>query len=76
MVRIIYLRDKCIGCGYCVQFAPGRWYIDNNDGKSNLLEAVSKKGFYMVTVPDFEYEMNLEAANSCPSKIIKVQKLG
>jgi len=75
MVRIIHQRAKCIGCNYCVEVAPYRWTMDENDGKSNLLEAKEKRGMYLVLVSDDEYNDNREAAQICPVNIIRVEKV-
>ena len=74
MIRITHQREKCIGCGYCVEVAPYRWRMNDKDGKSDLVSAKNKKGFYNVVVADDEYEDNKEAAELCPVKIIKVEK--
>ncbi len=73
MIRIIHQRAKCIGCNYCAEVAPSRWYMDENDGKSNLIDAKEKKGIFIVITTDDEYEENLEAAEICPVNIIKVE---
>ena len=74
MIRIIHQRNKCIGCFYCVEVAPDRWIMNEKDGKSSLLYAKNKKGIYIATGQDFEYEENKEAEKLCPVKIIKVEK--
>lgn len=43
MVRIIYHREKCIGCNGCVEAAPERWRISKRDGRSHLIEEKQKK---------------------------------
>jgi ferredoxin len=75
MIRITHYREKCIGCFYCVELAPQRWQIDENDGKCNLLDSKSKKGIFIAIAPDFEYDENLEAQNSCPVNCIKVERV-
>ncbi len=75
MIRITHIREKCIGCYYCVEFAPQRWEMDETDGKSNLLGATEKKGIYTVVVPNFELQENIDAQNSCPVNCIKVEKI-
>ena len=75
MLRITHHREKCIGCGYCVEVAPYRWQMNANDGKSDLISAKNKKGFYNLSVADDEYKNNKEAAELCPVKIIKVEKI-
>ena len=74
MVRITHYRAKCIGCNYCVEAAPSRWYMDEQDGKSVLIDSGEKKGIYIAVTTDDEYEENSEASNICPVNIIKVEK--
>jgi len=71
-ITIIHQREKCIGCNYCVEYAPLRWAMSRIDGKSILLESLSKKGFWSVKVSEDEKEMNVLAAKACPVKIIQV----
>ncbi|NPA68710.1 MAG: ferredoxin [Chlorobi bacterium] len=75
MIRITHHRAKCIGCNYCVEVAPSRWTMDESDGKSNLNGASGKKGFFTVIASDDEFYANTEAAEICPVKIIKVEKI-
>lgn len=72
MITIIQQRAKCIGCNYCVELAPNRWRMSKRDGKSVLLDAKDKKGFWSVKVREEELESNLLAAKACPVKIIQV----
>jgi len=75
MIRITHQRSKCIGCNYCVEVAPSRWYMNDTDGKSSLIEAKEKKGNFTAIITDDEYEENIEAAEICPVNIIKVEKI-
>lgn len=75
MIRITHQRLKCIGCNYCVEVAPSRWYMNDTDGKSCLIEAKEKKGVFIVIISDDEYEENLEASEICPVNIIKTEKI-
>jgi len=72
-VTVIQQRHKCIGCNYCVEQAPDRWRMSKKDGKSVLLGAVDKKGFWSVKVPFSEKEANENAAKVCPVNIIQVR---
>ncbi|HPA36668.1 MAG TPA: ferredoxin [Chitinophagales bacterium] len=72
MITIIQQRAKCIGCNYCVELAPARWRMSRKDGKSVLLGATDKKGFWSVKVREDELEENLRAAKACPVHIIQV----
>ncbi len=75
MIRITQQRDKCIGCNYCVEAAYDRWRMSKKDGKCTLIGSKEKRGFHSVVVGDDEYEDNFVAANVCPVKIIKVEKI-
>lgn len=75
MVSIIQQREKCIGCNACVEAAFYRWRMSRKDGKCTLIGAKEKKGFYRVIVDDHELNDNLTAAQNCPVKIIRVEKI-
>lgn len=72
-VTVIQQRAKCIGCNYCVEQAPERWRMSKKDGKSVLIGAVEKKGFWSVKVSFAEKEANENAAKVCPVNIIQVR---
>ena len=74
MIRITHQRKKCIGCNYCVEVAPSRWYMDESDGKCTLIDSKEKKGIYTAVTTDDEYDENLEAAELCPVNIIRLEK--
>lgn len=74
MIRIVHLRQKCIGCNACVEVAPWRWRMSKKDGKSVLIEGKGKKGIYRAAVGEDELEENLQAAKNCPVKIIRIEK--
>ena len=75
MIQIIFQRNKCIGCNYCIELAPDRWAMNKKDGKSVLLESRNKKGFFSAEVHDDEYKVNNLIAKVCPVKIIHINKL-
>lgn len=75
MIRITQQRKKCIGCNYCVELAFERWRMSKKDGKCTLIGAKNKKGFHSVVVGNDEFDANKKAAEVCPVKIIKVDKL-
>jgi len=74
MIRITHQRNKCIGCNYCAEVAPSRWYMDNSDGKVTLIDSEEKKGIFTTVTTDDEYGENMEAAELCPVNIIRVEK--
>ncbi len=74
MVVVTLQRKKCIGCNYCEELAPGQFKMSKKDGKSVLLHAVEKKGFFTLKSPDESLlEPCEKAANACPVKIISVK---
>ncbi|WP_250433704.1 ferredoxin [Hanstruepera flava] len=74
MVIVTLQRNKCIGCNYCVEMAPEMFQMSKKDGKTVLLHAKDKKGFYTVKSNDNEiYNACDNAAKACPVKIISVK---
>ncbi len=73
MITVTYQRIKCIGCNYCAELAPEYWHMSKKDGKSVLIGAKEKKGFWSVKLPEKERNKNETAAKSCPVKIIRVK---
>lgn len=76
MVVVTLQRAKCIGCNYCVELAPNQYQISKKDGKSVLLHAQEKKGFFTLKSPDDSiFESNMNAKEACPVKIITVKQV-
>lgn len=76
MVIITLHRNKCIGCNYCVELAPEQFQMSKKDGKSVLLHAKEKKGFFTIKSPDESiYENAKKAAKACPVNIIDVKNI-
>lgn len=74
MVVITLQRNKCIGCNYCVELAPGQFQMSKKDGKSVLLKAIDKKGFHTLKSLDHSIvETSEAAAKACPVNIISVK---
>ncbi|MDO5509611.1 MAG: ferredoxin [Weeksellaceae bacterium] len=74
MVIITLQRNKCIGCNYCVEFAPSHFRMSKKDGKSVLLHSEDKKGFHTRKDPRPEnFEAFEKAAEACPVNIISVK---
>ncbi|MGB0897445.1 MAG: ferredoxin [Flavobacteriaceae bacterium] len=74
MVVITLQRDKCIGCNYCVEMAPEQFQMSKKDGKTVLLHAHDKKGFFTYKSNNYEIlEQTENAAHACPVKIISVR---
>lgn len=76
MYVITLHRDKCIGCNYCVEMAPGQFQMSKKDGKSVLLKSVDNKGFHTLKIPDPSVAEPVEAAvKACPVKIISLKEV-
>ncbi len=74
MIKVIQFREKCIGCNSCVEHAPNTWKIDENDGKSILINGVLKKEVYILEIDESQLEENEKAAQDCPVRIIQISK--
>lgn len=76
MVVITLQRHKCIGCNYCVEFAPKQFQMSKKDGKTVLLHGVDKKGFFTLKSNDYTIlEACENASKACPVKIIDVKDI-
>jgi ferredoxin len=73
-MRILFQREKCIGCNYCVEQAPERWQMSKRDGKSVLIGGKLKGNMVQVEVGEAERDANSRAAEVCPVKIIRLVK--
>ncbi|MCP4483757.1 MAG: ferredoxin [Flavobacteriaceae bacterium] len=74
MVVITLQREKCIGCNYCVEFAPAQFQMSKKDGKTVLLKSINKKGFHTIKSRDHSiFDANIKAMEACPVKIIKTK---
>ena len=74
MVVVTLQRNKCIGCNYCVELAPNQFQMSKKDGKSVLLHAIDKKGFFTLKTNENDIFETCElAAKACPVKIISVK---
>lgn len=73
--RVIHFRDKCIGCGNCVQEDSSNWDISLQDGKAFLQGGQNKgKEIYAKNLRLDEVEKNKKAQKNCPVKIIRVEE--
>ncbi len=72
MPKIIYYRDKCIGCCSCLEHS-NLWKISKEDGKAILLNSEKKKDTYVKEIDISEVEESVKAAKDCPVGIIKVK---
>ena len=76
MVVITLQRNKCIGCNYCVELAPGQFQMSKKDGKAVLLHSKDKKGFFTVKSNDYIiFDSCDKASKTCPVNIISVKNI-
>lgn len=73
--KILYFRDRCIGCGSCVAVCEKYWEM-KEDGLSFLKNSRLQKGAGETTYElDIDApECNTDAQDVCPVQIIKVKK--
>ncbi|MCM5662184.1 ferredoxin [Galbibacter mesophilus] len=76
MVVVTLQRNKCIGCNYCVELAPQQFQMSKKDGKSVLLGATDKKGFFTLkSFDDSIFDGCKQAQQACPVKIIDTKQV-
>lgn len=76
MVVVTLQRDKCIGCNYCVEFAPAQFQMSKKDGKSVLIKSIDTKGFHTLKSHDHTIFESCELAQkACPVHIISVKEI-
>ena len=68
MAKIVFERDKCIGCGACAALNPDDWKMDGD--KSTLIGG-KKEG--SVFVKEGDAEKNKDVAQACPVSCINVK---
>ena len=61
MVKVSIDKDSCIGCGTCAQVCPSNWMMDGDKAEPKNRE------------PE-EVGCNQQAADSCPTSAITVEK--
>lgn len=72
MKKIVYYRDKCIGCGVCFENQPGLWRMSKKDGKANLLNSTPKKEVHVLAIGHAVAQQTQQLTLLCPVKIIKM----
>ncbi len=71
MSKIIFEKDKCIGCGVCASVCPEFWEM-SDDNKAVLKNSEQKEDdVYELEVE--EAGCNTSASESCPVQCIKVE---
>ncbi|HJN62106.1 MAG TPA: ferredoxin [Candidatus Parcubacteria bacterium] len=73
MPKIIFEREKCIGCGSCAALCPKYWEMAE-DGKSNLKGSKNNEKTSNEELEIEELGCNQDAVDSCPVQIIHINK--
>ena len=72
--KIVHDRDLCIGCGACSSVAPEYWVMED-DGKTSIQECIKTgNGEEEVRELDKDFDLNNDAAQSCPVNCIHLFK--
>lgn len=67
-------RPNCIGCAACEAVAPDFWEM-NEDGKSDIKSGKNvDNGWQELNFEEKDFEINKEAADSCPVNVIHIVK--
>ncbi len=69
MKKIIFERNKCIGCGTCCVICPSFWEM-GDDGRAELVGGNENNGIVEREIE--EESCNGDAAQSCPVQCIHV----
>ncbi len=72
MNKIVYYRNRCIGCGICFEQQPELWAMSKKDGKATLIKGIAKKDVFILNIRQALLIKTIEIANNCPVRIIKV----
>ncbi len=70
--KLIHDRPVCIGCGACAVIAPEFWEM-NDDSKSDIINAKHVGEKQELIIEEKDFEINLEAAESCPVECIHLK---
>ena len=74
-ITLCHKRNDCIGCGSCSLLAPGRFLMNEADGKADLIGGEWKGEEFMVAkIEESECEAVKQAADACPMGIIRLEK--
>jgi ferredoxin len=67
-------RPNCIGCAACEAVAPDVWEM-NSDGKSDIKGGKNRDdGWQELPIKEEDFQLNKEAADSCPVNVIHIVK--
>jgi ferredoxin len=69
--KVTQNQEACIGCGACAAICPASWTLKGD--KAELLGGKKEGNVFLKIVE--EEGCNSEAANACPVRCIKVEKI-
>ncbi|HIH05353.1 TPA: ferredoxin [Candidatus Woesearchaeota archaeon] len=70
--QIQHDRPNCIGCAACAAIAPDFWTM-HEDGKSDIVGSKKREdGWEELDIGEKDYQLNREAADSCPVNVIHI----
>lgn len=72
MPKIIFYKNKCIGCSICREMQPEIWRMSKKDGKAVLLHAIEKKQIHQLELSPLFVDRSIEVAEACPARVIKI----
>jgi len=74
MLKIIFNREECIGCGSCGALCPAFWEMAN-DGKTDLKGGIKNgEEKYELEISEENKECNKEAADICPLQLMEIKE--
>ena len=70
--KILHDRPNCIGCAACAAVAPDFWVM-SEDGKSDIIGCKNRDDEWEeLDIDEKDYQVNKEAADSCPVNVIHI----
>jgi ferredoxin len=72
MPKVIFYRNKCIGCSICREMQPSIWVMSKKDGKAVLLNSIEKKQIHQLSIHDSLVDTTKEVVEACPARVIKI----
>jgi ferredoxin len=72
MPKVIFYRNKCIGCSICREMQAAIWRMSKKDGKAVLLNSIEKKQIHQLSIHDSLLDTTKEVVEACPARVIKI----
>ncbi|MFH0857749.1 MAG: ferredoxin [Candidatus Magasanikbacteria bacterium] len=73
MTKIIYRRNKCIGCTTCSVYDPNHFEMSNDTGKAELKNSTCDNETCTADIQDGQETAKL-AEENCPTTAIEVKE--